>query len=127
MSTIQRTIFAGAFALGLAGCAQSNDAGPESGRIADLEITDPNFSFATSRSVRLQLRSEEGSAPQLVEVADAEGRRLMQGAFLNDTTIDLKVPVGQAHMVKVRAGQGAEATQQDVMIDDAGRATATVR
>lgn len=127
MSTIYRAALAGAFALGLAGCAQSGDAGPESGRIADLEVTDPSFTFATSRSVSLQLRTQEGAAPQLVEVADAEGRRLMQGAFLRDATIDLKIPVGQASMIKVRTGRGAEATQQDVTVDDAGRATATLR
>lgn len=127
MSSLYTHILAGAFTLGLAGCAQFANDGAQGERLADLQITDPNFSFATSRTVSLEVRVSEAAGPQIVEVADAEGRRLMQGAFLNDTTFDLKVPLGQAPVFKVRTGQGDQAVEQDVAIDADGRAVTSIR
>jgi len=117
-------LVAGALALGLTACAQSDD---DHGQLADLVVTDPSFTFATARNVSLELKVSGSATPQLVEVADAEGRRLMQGAFLEDTTLDLKVPVGQSPTLQVRTGAGAEATVQDVTIDGSGRAVTEIR
>ncbi len=90
--------------------------------LADVVVTDPNFDFSTTQSVRLQLRAAEGSEPKAVEVTDSEGRRLMDGAFKSGASIDLRLPVGKANAVKLRVGSGAEAVERELTVD--GNATA---
>ena len=126
-SCVARATITGALVLALAACAEAPTDGPAGGRLADLQVTDPDFTFATSRSVRLELRVPAGAAPQLVEVADAEGRRLMQGAFLEGARVALQVPVGQAGALRVRTGRGAQVTEHEVAIDDGGHAVASIR
>ena len=115
------------FILGLVACAPNPGSQANVDRLADLEVNDPDFAFATQRSISLEVRVDSTAAPQLVEIADAEGRRLMQGAFLSDTRLDLKVPVGQASTLEVRTGQGAEVSKQSIQIDARGRAVAEIR
>ncbi len=112
-------------ALGLLGATACVDASggssvPES--LDQLEITDPNFDFATSRSVRLELRAEEGAVPQAVEVTDSEGRRLMDGAFRGSAVVDLKVPVGRESTLKLRVGNGDDAVERALNVDANHRA-----
>lgn len=91
-----------------------------------LVIEDPNFSFATSRSVRLELTPNDATAqPQALEVRDAEGRRLMKGGFAGPVALDLKVPVGIQQQLTVRQGLGEAVTEQTVNLDSAGQATAS--
>lgn len=90
-----------------------------------LVILDPNFSFATSRSVRLELTpTDSAGQPQALEVRDAEGRRLMKGGFAVPVALDLRVPVGIQQQLTVRQGLGEAATEQTVNLDSAGNATA---
>jgi hypothetical protein len=122
MQRIARVAWA-CFILGAAAssaCAESADAPT---RLDQLVIEDPNFTFATARSVTLSLEAE-GTAPKAVEVADAEGRRLMNGAFRGSAQVQLKVPVGADGKLIVRVGQGADVVTQDVTPDAAGRAAA---
>lgn len=105
--------------LGTAACAELGDAPT---RLDQLVVTDPNFDFATTETVRLELRAEDGAAPKAIEVSDSEGRRLMDGAFRGSASMDFKVPVGRAQTLKVRVGQGDEAVQHEVSIDANRRA-----
>lgn len=106
--------------LGAAGCAQ--DASREAGSLDELVVTDPDFTFATSRSVRLELRAPDGEPGAAVEVSDAEGRRLMDGAFVGSAQIDLKIPVGAERRLNVRTVRGDAASLEEVSIDPDGRA-----
>lgn len=103
--------------LGATACADvaSDAAAPES--LDQLEITDPNFDFSTSRAVRLELRADETATPQAVEVTDSEGRRLMDGAFRGSAVVDLKVPVGRDRTLKLRVGHGDDAVERDLTVD----------
>lgn len=121
----QKMMLTGCFAVGLAACAPAD--GTEAASLADLTVTDPNFTFENTRTVSLELQVAGSDTPRAIEVADAEGRRLMQGAFVQDAALDLKVPVGRASTLQVRSGQGANATVQQVDIDANGRAISTVR
>jgi len=105
--------------LGLVACAQSADPS-DNLPLAELVVTDPNFDFATTRTVRVELTAAEGAAPQAIEVSDAEGRRLMDGAFRSSVSMDLKVPVGRANTLQLRTGQGAQAVQQQLTVDERG-------
>ncbi|MCA9556589.1 MAG: hypothetical protein KC933_41585, partial [Myxococcales bacterium] len=89
---MSRGVWIGALALGLSACAQGLGEVGEGQGLADLQITDPDFTFATNQSVSLTVQASAG-APERVEVSDAEGRRLMEGAFLGDATVELKVPL----------------------------------
>lgn len=121
MKTKWISLMVGTFGVvGLAACADVAD-GPSPERLDQLVITDPNFDFSTSRAVRLELRAEEGAAPKAIEVADSEGRRLMDGAFRGSATIDLKVPVGLDRTLEVRVGKGQDAVSHDLAIGDDGR------
>lgn len=118
MHTKKMTLVVLGFGLAaLSACVGAGDdaQGPE--RLDQLVITDPNFDFATTRTVQLELRAEDGAAPQAVEVADAEGRRLMDGAFRGSATIDLKVPVGRDGTLKLRVGKGVDAVERELDID----------
>ncbi len=109
--------------LTLSACAP--DAAEDPGLDA-LVIQDPNFSFATSRSVRLELSPNDAQGqPQALEVRDAEGRRLMKGAFAGPVALDLKVPVGIQQQLTVRQGLGEAVTEQTVNLDSAGDAAAS--
>ncbi len=110
-------------ALSFAACAVD---GGEDPTLAELVIEDPNFDFATSRSVRLELRpTSVEAASQGVEVSDAEGRLLFRGAFSAPTTLDLKLRAGAERSLTVRSGSGPQATIQQVDLDSAGRASAS--
>lgn len=95
----------------------------EAPRLDTLVITDPSFDFSTSRSASLVLNSGSG-APAALEVRDAEGRRLMKGAFAVPAVLDLRLPVGTEPRLTIRQGQGAAATEQTVQLDADGQATA---
>lgn len=103
--------------LGVTACvdASGGSSGPET--LDQLEITDPNFHFATSRAVRLELRADEAAAPQAIEVTDSEGRRLMDGAFRGSVVVDLKVPVGRDRTLKLRVGQGDNVVERELNVD----------
>ena len=103
--------------VGLSACADVATDGQTPDSLDQLVITDPDFDFSTSRSVRLELRAEDGAAPKAVEVADSEGRRLMDGAFRGSATIDLKVPVGRDRTLKMRVGQGDDVVERDLEVD----------
>ena len=114
----QLPIWLATVALGLASSAcidAQTEATP--GSLDQLEITDPNFDFSTSRSVRLELRADEAATPQAIEVTDSEGRRLMDGAFKGSAVVDLKVALGQEDTLKLRVGRGAEATERTLEVD----------
>ncbi len=115
----QKKLYFAIAALGLLGATSCVDA-PGGSSVPDtldqLEITDPNFSFATSRSVRLELRADEAAEPQAIEVTDSEGRRLMDGAFRGSVVIDLKVPVGHERL-KLRVGRGDDAVERELDVD----------
>ena len=110
-------------AAGLTACSDPafRPAPTEPKTLADVVVSDPNFDFGTTQSVRLQLRAAEGSEPKAVEVTDSEGRRLMDGAFKSGASIDLRLPVGKANTVKLRVGSGAEAVERELTVD--GNAT----
>lgn len=109
--------------LTLSACGQEASEDPS---LDALVIQDPNFSFATSRSVRLQLTPNDAAGePQALEVRDAEGRRLMKGGFAGSVALDLKVPVGMQQQLTVRQGLGEAVTEQTVNLDSAGKATAS--
>lgn len=111
-------------AIGLAGCANGLESGtPES--LADLVVPDEDFTFATAKTIELDLRVAEGTAPAAVEVADAEGRRIMNGAFLDSAKLNVKLPAHHADSIKVRVGQGDQAVVRDISVAD-GRATANL-
>ena len=109
-------------AAALAGCTAPtfNEAEPQ--RLADVKVSDPNFDFGTSQTVRLELTAAAGAQPQALEVTDSEGRRLMDGAFKSGASIDLKVPVGRAQSVTLRVGQGDAATERVLTVDAQQRA-----
>lgn len=108
-----------ASALSLVGCAQSAAPGDDV-PLAELVVTDPDFDFATTRTVRVELTAAEGAAPQAIEVSDSEGRRLMDGAFRSSVSMDLKVPVGRADTLQLRTGQGAQAVQRQLTVNARG-------
>ena len=91
-------------------------------RLADVVVTDPDFDFATTQSVKVELQMAEGSAPQAIEAFDADGRRLMDGAFKSSASIDLRLPVGRANEVKLRVGSGDSAVERTLKVDANGRA-----
>lgn len=94
--------------------------------LASTVILDPNFTFATSRLVRLELLPINPAAPaKSVEVSDAEGRRLLKGAFAGPISLALKLPVGAARQLKVRLADGASVTEVDVALDDSGLGSAS--
>lgn len=103
--------------LGATACADASGGSSVPDSLDQLEITDPNFDFATSRSVRLELRANEAIGPQAVEVTDSEGRRLMDGAFRDSAVIDLKVPVGRERTLKLRIGNGDDAVERELEVD----------
>ncbi len=118
----------GLMGLGVAGAGCTSPNGepgttPEPKRLADVVVTDPNFDFSTTQSVRLQLQVAEGAQPQAVEAFDADGRRLMDGAFKAGASIDLRVPVGRADKVKLRIGTGATAEERELTVGADGTAT----
>lgn len=116
----------GALALGvvsLTGCTERTAERPE--RLDQVVVSDPNFDFSTTRSVRLTLQPSEAAGQRPVEVTDAEGRRLMNGAFRGAAAIDLKVPVGSPGRLTVRAGRGADAVQREIDLAEDGSASAS--
>ena len=98
-------------------CVDGNTDAASATTLDQLEITDPNFDFSTSRSVRLELRADEAATPQAIEVTDSQGRRLMDGAFRGSAVVDLKVALGQEDTLKLRVGRGAEATERTLEVD----------
>ncbi len=102
------------FAIGLTACAQGPDSSAKN--LAEVVVPDENFTFATSKKVSLQVQVAPGASPEMIEISDSEGRRLMQGAFVNSTTIDLEVPVGRAGSLKIRTGQNEDAKERSIDI-----------
>lgn len=111
-----RWALAGAGMAALLGCADGS--GPTS--LEGLVITDPSFDFSTTETVRLDLVA--GAEPRAIEARDAEGRRLMDGAFKEGVSIDLKVPVGRAEVIKLRIGSGDDAVERELVVDASRRA-----
>jgi hypothetical protein len=110
-------------AVSLSACAID---GGEDPTLAEIVIQDPNFDFATSRAVSLELSpTSVEAASQAVEVSDAEGRLLFRGAFSGPTTLDLKLRAGAQPMLTVRTGAGAQVTTQRVNLDTNGHASAS--
>lgn len=121
IDSVRTGLFVGA--LGLCGCAtdiNSENQAPVS--LDELVVPSADFTFATSRAVTLQLDSSDG--PVAVEVRDSENRRLMQGAFRESVSIDLRLPVGMPSKLTVRTGLGEDAAEQTVQLDDAGHGIA---
>lgn len=108
--------------LGATACVDASGGASAPETLDQLVITDPNFDFSTSRAVRLELRADEATGPQAVEVTDSEGRRLMDGAFRGSAVVDLKVPVGRARTLKLRVGQGEDAVERELDVDADRRA-----
>lgn len=104
------------------GCAlESTDSGPQT--LDDLVVTDPDFSFATSRSIRLDLKPSAAAAGgHAIEVTDEEGRRLLKGAVLGDTVVNLPLPTAQGRELRIRTGRSA--AEQTVVVDADNRAVA---
>ena len=115
-----RGALASAALMGAVACAPggADDARPE--RLADVVVPDADFTFATTKTVQLELQT---AADEAIEVADADGRRVMDGAFAAGARLDLKVPVGTQQLT-VRTRRGADTLQRDVAIAADGRAVA---
>lgn len=109
---------AAGLAFGLSACAQGTD--NSASTLAEVVVPDADFTFATSRKVSLEV--QVGATPEMIEISDSEGRRLMQGAFVNSTTIDLEVPVGRASSLTIRAGQNEDAVERAIEIGANDRA-----
>jgi len=107
-----------------AGCAVDADA-PANGAAESLDtlvVPSADFTFATSRGVRVEIAPEgETNEAVAVEIADTEGRRLVKGAFIGRTAVDVKLPLGAGQQLRVRTGNGDQAKTQVVDIAD-GRA-----
>lgn len=89
----------------------------------ELVVTDPNFTFATSKNVRIELQpSAAEPGGHAVEVTDQEGRRLLKGAVLGDAVVEMPLPAAQATELRVRTGRNA--VEQTVAIDADDRASA---
>lgn len=124
MRAFNRAARAAIAATGLFGLLACDGTGSVDGEapasLADLVVSDADFTFASTKTVRLEVETAEGEA---VEVADADGRRVMDGAFLQGASIDLKVPVGNERLT-VRTLRGDETVSRDVEIGADGRAVA---
>ncbi len=118
--SVRTGLFVGA--LGLCGCSTPINSDPAPGSLDELIVPNPDFTFATSQAVTLQLDNRDG--PAAVEVRDSENRRLMQGAFRGSASIDLRLPLGMPPKLTVRTGLGEDAVEQTVVLDEAGRGTA---
>lgn len=111
---------------GLGACQQaesSASSSEEPARLQDVVVTDPNFTFATTRAVRVEFVGE-AAGHQAVELFDVDGRRLMDGAFKPGAGIDVRLPVGRADSLKLRIGKGAEAIERELVVDHNNRAVA---
>lgn len=119
---------------GLGACGQPGEAtsagpsgpAPAPQRLSDVVIGDPNFDFATTRTVRVELRAAPGTAPQAIELFDADGRRLIDGAFKPGATIDVRLPVGRAEKLKLRVGKGSGAVEQELAVDSGNHVVADI-
>ena len=104
-------------ALGLTACTQGGPTDASTpASLDELVVEDANFQFRTSELVEVALPAAQG----VVEVRDAEGRRMVTGGFATDTTLDLRLPLGAKRELTVRAGRGAAATERTVTLG-AGR------
>jgi len=117
--TVIALSFAGMFATGCALEPSDSDAQA----LEELVVTDPNFSFATSRSVRLEVNpSTEIAGGHALEVSDDEGRRLLKGAVLGKSVVQLPLPTAQGRELRIRSGRSA--AEQTVVVDADNRAVA---
>lgn len=105
--------------LGLSACI-GGEPGTEGPASLDTLVT--NFDFATSRNVSVQLESEEG--PVAVEITDAEGRRIMRGAFRDPGAVELRIPTGSEPVLNLRTQSGTSVRTQTLTVSPAGQARA---
>ena len=124
MKLISLPLTLAALAFTVGGCALEPGAGGVES-LDTLVITDPTFTFATQKTVRLNLSVQEDTAGQLVEVSDTEGRVLVEGAFLKDVNLDVYVASHLDKSLKLRT-VGSNAPIRDIEIDSSGQASATV-
>jgi hypothetical protein len=109
--------------LGVAACTSVEGPGAGAEGLDTLVINDPDFTFATTRSVVVELLPAQATDGAVaVEIADAEGRRLLKGAFVGSASIPVNLPLGIERQLTVRIGHGANQQQQVVSINANGRA-----
>lgn len=111
----------------LAGCLQAENPSErieEPTRLEDVVVADPGFTFATTETVRVEFAGDEEAGHRAIELFDADGRRLMDGAFKPGVAVDVRLPVGRADALKLRVGKGADAVERDLAVDPNKRAIA---
>lgn len=113
--------------LGLGGvlasaCAlEPADSGAET--LDELVVNDPDFTFATSKTVRLELQaSGDVAGGHAIEVSDADGRRILKGAVLGNATVDLPVAAAHSRTLRVRLGRDAAEQTVEVGVDNRAKA-----
>lgn len=101
----------GMASLGLMACGVEDPAANASAAtLGDLVVDQPGFDFSTTEVVGLRLQADRPE-PAALEIRTADGRKMFQGAVLQDVQLDLKLPLG-TDRVQVRvAGEAAQTVQ----------------